>query len=66
MHRLPLPRLALLPLEVFHMMNSKEKEKQRLQLSGLAERKMLRQSRTRKEQDRWTIKRDREMPEIMK
>jgi hypothetical protein len=48
------------------MMNSKEKEKQRLQLSGLAERKMLKQSRTRKEQDRWTIKRDREMPETMK
>ena len=63
---LHLQRLVLPQSEEFHMMNSKEKERQRSQLSGLAEKKMLKQLRTKKEQDRLKIKRNKEMPEMLK
>ena len=64
--RLPLQRLVLPQLVVSHMMSSKEREKQRSQPSELVEKKMLKWPRIKKEQDRWMIKRDREMPETLR
>ena len=63
---LPPQRLVLPQLVVSHMMSSKEREKQRSQPSELVEKKMLKWPRIKKEQDRWMIKRDREMPETLR
>ena len=63
---LPPQRLVLPKLVVSHMMSSKEREKQRSQPFELVEKKMLKWPRTKIEQDKWMIKRDREMPETLR